>query len=263
MTPAQIGLRDLGNGILAIPLAFSLAIRELQTRYSRTTLGPFWITLAQAAWIAGVAFVFSQVFKQELSTFLYFLASGIPVWTYISTVMTEAPTAFVSSRGVLEQFSAPWTVQVWKRSLVAFWVFLQHMLIWVAVVLILQPPLTTGMLMALPGFAILFFTGWGVMLLFGVLGARYRDLQPALVLGMNFMFVLTPVFWDPQLLEEERPMITHLNPFFHFLEIIRGPLLSRPVAMESWVFCIATMVAVVVLGCITFARSRKTLFNWL
>ena len=52
MTPTQIGMRDLRDGVLRTPLAFSLALRELQTRYSRTTLGPLWITLAQAVWIA-------------------------------------------------------------------------------------------------------------------------------------------------------------------------------------------------------------------
>jgi len=263
MTPTQIGMRDLRDGVLRTPLAFSLALRELQTRYSRTTLGPLWITLAQAVWIGGVAVVFSQVFHQEFKPFLYFLATGMPVWTYIATVMTEAPTVFVNSRGALEQFSAPWTVQVWKRLMVVSWIFAQHMMIWVVALLIVQPPITSYMLYALPGLAILFVTGWGAMLLLGVLGARYRDLQPALALSMNFMFVLTPVFWDPALLGEDRPIMTHFNPFYHFLEIVRGPLMSRPVAQESWTFCIVTMVLMVVLGCITFARSRRTLFNWL
>lgn len=263
MTPVQIGLRDLRDGVLSTPLAFSLALRELQTRYSRTTLGPLWITLAQGAWIIGVAVVFSQVFHQEFGSFLYFLATGMPVWTFIATVMTEAPTTFVNSRGVLEQFSTAWTVQVWKRVMVAAWVFLQHMLIWVVALAVVRPPLDANMLMAIPGLAILFVTGWGALLLFGVLGARFRDLQPALVLGMNFMFVLTPVFWDPSVLGEERPMITHLNPFYHFLEIVRGPLMSRAVADETWIFCISAMVLILVLACVTFARARRTLFNWL
>lgn len=263
MTPVQIGLRDLRDGVLSTPLAFSLALRELQTRYSRTTLGPLWITLAQAAWICGIGVVFSQVFRQEFSSLIYFLAAGVPVWTFMATVLTEAPNAFVSSRGILEQFGAAWTVQVWKRVMVSVWVFLQHMTIWVVALIFFGPPVNTGMLMALPGLAILFTTAWGAMLLFGVLGARYRDLQPALTLGMSFMFVLTPVFWDPQLLGEGRPMITHLNPLYHFLEIVRAPLLSREVAMETWIFCSVAMVLVVVLGCVTFARSRRNLFNWL
>lgn len=263
MTPVQLGLRDLRDGLLSTPLAFSLALRELQTRYSRTTLGPLWITLAQAAWICGIAVVFSQVFRQEIGDVVYFLAAGVPVWTFMATVLTEAPITFVSSRGILEQFGAAWTVQVWKRVMVSVWVLLQHMTIWVVALFLFGPPLNAGMLMALVGLLILFVTAWGAMLLFGVLGARYRDLQPALTLGMNFMFVLTPVFWDPQLLGPGRPMITHLNPLYHFLEIVRAPLLSRSVAMESYIFCCVAMTLVVVLGCVTFARSRRMLFTWL
>lgn len=263
MTPSQIGIRDLRDGVVSAPLAFSLAWRELQTRYSRTTLGPLWITLAQAAWISGIALVFSQVFHQEIGAFIYFLAAGVPVWTFIATIMTDAPTVFVASRGILEQFSAPWTVQVWKRVMVSAWVLLQHMSIWAVALILVGPPLSTTMLWAIPGLVILLATAWGLMLLLGVLGARYRDLQPALALGVNFMFVLTPVFWNPQLLGSGRPMITHLNPFYHFLEIVRGPLLSHQVAEESWVFCVVVMIGVIVAGCVAFTQARRTLFNWL
>lgn len=263
MSPTDIGLRDLWLGVQNIPLAISLAQRELQTRYSRTTLGPLWITLAQAIWIGGVAFVFSQMFGQNIASFGYFLAAGMPVWTYISTTMSEAPSTFVAGKGALEQFNAPWTVQVWKRVAVNAWVFAQHMLIWVAALALVRPPMGLDMLYALPGLAILFGTGWGAMLLFGVLGARYRDLQPALVAGMSFLFVLTPVFWDPQMLPGDRPMVTHFNPFYHFLEIVRSPLIGRDVALESWIVCITIMVLVITAGCVAFTRARRSLFNWL
>jgi len=262
VTPAQIGLRDLVQGVFNIPLAMSLALRELRTRFSRTTLGPLWITVAQALWIAGIAFVFSEVFEQDVGNYLYFLASGLPVWTYISTIMTESPTTFISNKGAMEQFGAPWTVQVWKRLTVSALVFWQHMLIWLAALVLTRPPLSFDMLWAIPGLVILLATAWGVLLLLGVLGARFRDLQPALVAGMNFMFVLTPVFWDPEQLARDRPMVTHLNPFYHFLEIVRAPLLGRTVAPESWAFCIIAMIAIIVLGCVAFARARRNLFNW-
>ena len=51
---------------------------------------------------------------------------------------------------------------------------------------------------------------------------------------MRVVFFLTPVIWMPEMLGL-RSTYLDLNPFYHFLELFRAPLLGHSPKLLSWV----------------------------
>ena len=86
------------------------------------------------------------------------------------------------------------------------------------------------------GLLFIALNGVWVTQVFGILGARYRDLSEIFQAVMRIAFLATPIIWMPGEGGRGGVMGAYLtfNPFYHFLEVVRAPLLGQPVALLSW-----------------------------
>ena len=71
---------------------------------------------------------------------------------------------------------------------------------------------------------------------FGILGARYRDLVEVFNAVIRIAFLATPVIWMPGEGMTRSVMSAFLiyNPFYHFIEVVRAPMLGQSPALLSW-----------------------------
>ena len=77
---------------------FELAWFDVKIRYTRSILGPFWITLSMIILIAGLSFVFVSLFAIPIEKTMPWVTLGIVIWNYISTYLDEASTLFIDGR---------------------------------------------------------------------------------------------------------------------------------------------------------------------
>ena len=76
-----------------IPVNF--AWYEIKSKYYRSKIGPFWITLSTVVTISGLSFVFYSIFNIPLKETIPWISCGIIVWVYISTVIDESTSLLV------------------------------------------------------------------------------------------------------------------------------------------------------------------------
>ncbi|MBJ7452574.1 MAG: ABC transporter permease, partial [Blastococcus sp.] len=88
--------------------------------------------------------------------------------------------------------------------------------------------------------------GAWVALLFGMASSRFRDLNPIIGSVVQLMFFLTPIVWiyedflnSPNPAIAERARLAELNPFLHFIEMIRRPMLGEDIIWRNWVVVLA------------------------
>ena len=80
---------------------------------------------------------------------------------------------------------------------------------------------------------------------------------------MRFMLFFTPVFWIPDHTSGMRTVLVDLNPLYHFLTIVREPVLGTiPSAHHYWV-AIACAAIAVITGIFVFGSMRKRVTIWL
>ena len=66
-----------------------------------------------------------------------------------------------------------------------------------------------------------------VGLLLGLLCARFRDIPPMITNLVQVALFLTPIMWKKEMLGRYEWTHADLNPFHHFIEIVRAPLLGQ------------------------------------
>jgi len=116
--------------------------------------------------------------------------------------------------------------------------------------------------MALGGLVLLLYNALWVTLLLAVLGVRFPDLQFALEALMRLMFFMTPVFWSPGD-DMLRNYLATYNPFAHFLEIVRGPVLGILPSLTNYGVVAAFSVIGPLVTLALYNRMRHQLVFWL
>jgi ABC-type polysaccharide/polyol phosphate export permease len=146
---------------------------------------------------------------------------------------------------------------LWRNALV----FLNQAIVAVLVVIAFgqRPHALLGLL----GIGLLLLQGLWIVLLLGVLGARFRDLGPLVQLTFQILFFVTPIIWTPAMLGRENSWIATVNPLFHVIEVVRAPLLGGVPSPVSYAGALVTLCLGLVVALGVYARFRDRIVYWL
>lgn len=199
-----------------------------------------------------------------MGEFLPFLAAGIILWAFITGTINEGCTGFIDAEGIIKQLPIPLFVHIlrvlWRNLLI-----LSHnILILPLVLLVMGKGLSFAVLLAIPGVLLVILCLSWVAFLFAMLCARYRDLPQIVASVLQVAFYLTPIIWMPSLLPDRAGVVfLVLNPFYHLLELIRGPLLGQVPSLNSWIVVAGITVFGWLFTLFVFSRLRKRVAYWL
>lgn len=228
-------------------LAVYLAWSETVARYRRSTLGPLWLVLGTAVGVVGMGFIWSILLNQDMPSFIPSITVGLVVWQFISGVVTESAGMFVKNATMLVNIRMPIyliTFQAFGRHVIN----LLHNLVVVLVVFIIFPHYNSWTsLLALPGLVIVSINLIAIMQLIGIIGARFRDLEPLIIAFFPILFFLSPVIYRPDKLGAAEVIMT-FNPIAHYIRVIRDPLLGVVPSLENYIVVLAMTVVTVLLS---------------
>jgi ABC-2 type transport system permease protein/lipopolysaccharide transport system permease protein len=252
---------DLADGWKARTLWGTMAYQDIRQRYRRSMLGPFWITISMGVMVGALGILYGSIFKQELGTYLPYLASGFVVWGLMAGLIGGSARAFMDNEGMIRQLPAPLSIYVYRMVWSNFIESAHNILIFVVVALIFDVTLSWQMLAALPGVALILLNGVWVGLLLGLVSARFRDIPMIVGSIVQLAFFMTPVMWKPDMLPG-RTLLLDANPFYHFLEIVRAPLLGHLPLLENWVVALVITVVGWAVTFLFFSAFRWRLAYW-
>ena len=258
----ELALRDLGQGARARHLWGLLGWQDIRRRYRRSVLGPFWLTISMGVFVAALGTLYGALLRVELSAYVPYLALGFIVWTLVASSFTEGCAAFTGAEGIIKQTTQPLSVHVYRIVWRNVIVFFHNAIIFVVVALVFSHwPGWTGLL-ALPGLALVCVSCVWAGLLLAIVSARFRDVPPLVASLMRVMFFLTPIIWMPSLLPG-RALLLEFNPFYHFLELVRAPLLGQAPGPASWLVVAGIALGGGLLTFVMFRRYRPRIAYWI
>lgn len=251
-------LRAISNALLSSAFTFLI-------RYRRTALGPLWLIIGPSLFIALLGLLYAEIGAARPDEFLPHLAIGLVTWTLVQGFVTGSATVFQRGRAQIMQGGQGLDDVVTVDVVATVLTFLHQVPIIVAVFLIFQVPVGWVALESLVGLALIIANGVWVTQVFGILGARYRDLSEVFQALMRIAFLATPIIWMPGDGGRGGVMEAFLtfNPFYHFLEIVRAPLVGRDTDALNWAVAIAITVAGFVLSHIIKARYARFVSLWI
>ncbi|MDH5535711.1 MAG: ABC transporter permease [Betaproteobacteria bacterium] len=256
-----LALKDLREGIGSIYLWPMLGWQEIRQRYRRSVLGPFWITISTGAMIAGMGPLYGRLFGLDISTYIPYLTVSFVTWLLIANLINDCCGAFINAEGFIKQIKLPLTVHilrvVWRNLII----FTHNLLIVILVLAFYKPPVGWVMLLIPLAVLVIAINGVWIGLLFGLLCARFRDIPLVVGSVVQVAFFLTPVMWKADTLGKHK-WAADVNPFYHFLEIARAPVVSGTAGALSWVIVLAITITGFVLTLAVFSRYRARIAYW-
>lgn len=241
-----------------------LGWQDLRHRYRRSLLGPFWITVSMGIVIATIGVVFGPLLQVPMKDYLPYIAAGMIVWNFVSSMVTESCLAFTASEALIKQSPVPVFVHfqrvVWRNVLI----LAHNFLIFPAVLLAVGRGENANILCVVPGFLLLLANVTWAGLILAVLSTRYRDLPQMVSSALSVLFYVTPILWMASMLTE-RPgaRLLFINPLYHLVELVRAPLLGLLPAAYTWSACAIMAVSGWALALCVYGRARRRIVFWL
>jgi ABC-type polysaccharide/polyol phosphate export permease len=237
---------------------------DVRQRYRRSLLGPFWVTMTMGFTILLTGAIYSYLFRQEISVYLPYVATGIVLWSLMSGFVGDACTVFIQNEAFIAQLKLSYLIYpirlLWRYVIV----FLHHAVVLILVLILFSNCDLTAIIGATLGLACLLVNIFWIGLLCGLLSVRLRDLPILITSILQLLFMITPVIWPAKALGEHLYLV-NWNPVFHLIECVRGPLFSEamPILNRHLGISLALALSGSVFTITLYSSWRRRLLYWL
>jgi lipopolysaccharide transport system permease protein len=254
--------QDVREGWRLWRLALTLGWLDIRLRYRGSVLGPLWLTLSTAVMVASLGFLYSALFKINLHDYLPFIALSIVLWNFLAAVVGDACLAFLQAEGMIRSIRMPFTVHAVRTVVRNILVLAHNVIVIVAIWAIFNVWPGWNAALAVPGVLLWLVDSLAACLLLGTFCARFRDIPPIVGSIMQIAFFVTPIIWQPQLLQGASADWLPANPFYALIEIVRAPLLRGEASATVWLSALGYSAALCLAAWLLFARVRGRLAFW-
>lgn len=256
-----LALKDLKDGVAGVHIWAMLGWQEIRQRYRRSVMGPFWLTISTGLMVAGMGPLYGKLFGQDLGTYFPYLAVSFVVWMLMSNLINDCSNAFINAEGFIKQIKLPLSVHIlraiWKNLLM-----FAHNLVIIALIYLFYPLEVGWHLLQIPlGLLLIAINALWFGILVGLFCARFRDIPLIVSSVVQIAFFLTPVMWKAEMLGKYI-WAAHINPLYHFIEIVRAPLASGGASALTWTVVLGITLAGYAMMIVVFSRFRARIAYW-
>ncbi|MGY0560325.1 ABC transporter permease [Luteimonas sp. A277] len=217
---------------------------ELVTKYRRSRLGLFWAFLPPMLYTFGVGWFFATLQGYEVFTFIPHLGLGYVLFRLVTVSLSDATTVCAGHSSFILDGRVRLTDYILRVVAKALFYFVLAIPV-VGVALAVSPDFQPlGLLTLLPAMAVVMGNIAWMSAIIAVLGARLPDVNQLVGSILMFAFLFTPLLWQADQIPTGtlRGSIARLNPLFHLVEIVRAPLLGKPVETLTYLYLAAMLV---------------------
>lgn len=262
---AWIGQRffdDISSGLKLREIWLNFAWEELLSRYRRSTLGLLWIVFGYAFFVVGIAFFFGGFSRAGIGEFTIYVAIGYAVFQFLVANMVDGCAVFTGSTSWIRSTTLPYSIYVYKSIFRSLFPFGLHLIVVALAMILWQPQLKWNAFLAVPALVIFVVNGVAIQYLFGLISARYRDLEHFVASITRILIFTTPILW----VREERTgligLVADLNPLTHYVEIFRAPLMGQDIRPLAWMVVLGCTVTCWLLAALAADRMQRRLAFW-
>jgi ABC-type polysaccharide/polyol phosphate export permease len=239
-----------------------LGIQDIKLRYRRSILGPWWATISTAIMIMALGFLWSNIFVTDTKTYIPFFAVGYVFWIWISAQISDATTGFVQFENVIKQTNLPFPIYIFRLCVRNFMMLLHNLVIVFIVIFLFGIDININIVFFFPAVLLIQIVLIMLCLAVSIFCTRYRDMSQMIAVLLQVVFFFSPIIWEPKLLRAHRELID-FNPIFHWIEIIRQPLLGNSASLDSWLFVLINATLFFLLSIYILGRYRNRISVWL
>lgn len=243
---------------------WTLTWQSIKSQYRRTYLGPWWITVQQVIFVAGLSILFGLLLKQDLRTFVPYVTIGFIAFTWMTGMLQGGANSIVQNGAAIKTTPGPLSIYAFKNFAGNTIQFAHDSIVIIAVLIIFQVNITWTIVLVPVALAVIALNGIAVGLWLGPVCARYRDVGQLVNSIVRILFFFTPIFWvTTDLSNAQIAALAGWNPLAYFLQFLRAPLLGEPLTSAIVIGTIGFTIANCLITLVHFGRTRDRLAYWL
>ncbi|HTL60025.1 MAG TPA: ABC transporter permease [Nitrospira sp.] len=236
--------------------------QDIRLRYRRSILGPWWLTASTAVTIGVLGVLWSQIFQLDIQEYLPFYAIGYVVWTWFAAQINDACSGFTQFEHIIKQTRLPYPTYLLRLAMRNLLILGHHAVVVVAVLMLCHVGWHAVSWLSIVGLALVTLVSVLLSIVVAICCARYRDLPPVVGSLLQVMFFLTPILWQPGALRSYA-WVVNVNPLFHWIEVIRLPLLGRWPDATSYGWTAGSIVVLGLSALWLLGRQRDRIAYWM
>jgi ABC-type polysaccharide/polyol phosphate export permease len=236
------GLADIRQGLMCWRMWLTLAWNDVRRRYRRSGLGQFWLTLSMATMVGGLGFVYSNLFRVDVTKYLPYIAVTFVFWGVISSLVNESCNAFIENDNMLRHMYLPRSLFIFRVIARTLIIAAHNVLIIPVVFVYFSVGLNLNILWLVPGLALVLANGFWFGFFLAIVGARFRDVPQILTSIMQVVFFVTPIMFLPEQLARRGIAVLKWNPFANLLEVVCNPILGMHPSKWALTSCLVMAI---------------------
>lgn len=245
----------------------SLVVKDLNNRYKRSFLGIGWSMLRPLAMTCIFCVVFGKLFNYPLEDYAPFLLISMTTWQFFTESLLHGSFAFARCSAYIRQQPVPLAIFPLTTVLGSAFHSLVALVMAMGVTLYFKGTLDPfALLYLIPGLCVVFFLGWFLAIISGVVYTHFPDTNHLLEIGLQILFYLTPILYRPESFGNRAwlSLLVEWNPLTSIMALIRTPILegSPPSAHHIGVSILLLLLAGA-FAAFLLRKLERTLIFWL
>jgi ABC-type polysaccharide/polyol phosphate export permease len=251
------------NFVEAVRLGWIMGFMDFMILGVGSRIGRWWPSIGLAIRIAFVGLSFGLVLGARPADYLPWLATGWAVWGMISSTLTNSDAALSSNKDMMLALAMPKEAFVVRVIVKELMLLIQNSVVVFPVVLLAGVGIRFEFLLLIPGLAITAVFLYGLGLVLAPLVARFKDFGPLFSSIIGVMFFVLPIMWRPESIQSELAhLILGLNPLYHYLQIVRLPLLGESPTNLNYLLATIGAAAILTAGTFVMKKTRDKIVYW-
>lgn len=233
---------DLLAGLRRYYLWGLMGWRDIQRRYQRSLLGPFWLLLNSLIMVGIMGPLYSHLLKVPMGEYVAYILASMISWQLITQILSEAPNVYVNSQSFIVDVNLPFATyhlqMIWRNLII----YAHGLPIILLFCLIFGKASLISLALYPVNLLLVMVNAYFASYILATLGARYRDVYPIVTNLLQVLFFVTPIIWQRSMLGDYQH-INDVNGFYHALEMLRAPFLGYVPQPISYAYLIISAIA--------------------
>jgi lipopolysaccharide transport system permease protein len=258
----KAGLEEIRLGLTSREQWLFMAVQDIKLRYRRSMIGPWWVTVSTGVMVMMLGFMWSHIFATNPENYLPFFAVGFVLWGWMSGQISDAAGGFFQFQGIIKQVKLPLPIFVLRLNVRQCIVLLHNSIIIALVLLLVGHGFTLMSLIAIPNLILIQLNLTLLSIVITIFCTRYQDMTQVVNVGTQITFFFTPILWQVETLKG-RTYMAEMNPVFHWIEMVRAPLLGHMPTLNNYLWSTASLILLSGLAAYCLGRYRSRIAYWL
>ena len=238
---------------------------DILVRARRSRLGFLWLLVPSIVYVFGIGTFFHGMQGGGLGAYFAHVALGAAVFRSLMSSIIGSANVFHASHAFIMDGRVRLTDYVLDSLAKSFFDLCMYVPVIVIALVLFGHASLVGLVLSLPALVVLYVNGLWIATVFALAGARFPDFAQLLNTISIFLFLLTPIIWYPDQVPagSSRAKLMLANPFYHFIELFRAPIMGNQVDPVSlWYVGIMT-VAGLAIATVLYRRYARFVPLWI